>query len=373
MPRLLIFCEYPTLLGGERSMLATLPAVAAAGFEIHVAAPPQGPLATALCERGVSHVAWPCGHGPGERPPLDRLRAELKLLIRTVRPDLIHANSLSAARMAGPVAAACGVPSVGHLRDIVKRSRQALDDLNAHRCLIAVSCATRDFHVAQGVDAGRCVVLHNGVDLSEFRPRPPTGYLHRELGLPSTARLIATIGQLGLRKGTDVALAAAWQIAPKVPNAHWLIIGERTSHKDESREFENLLHSMADEPPLAGRVHFLGSRSDIPKFLNECELLLHAARQEPLGRVLLEAAASGLAVLATDVGGTREIFPTETDGAILVPPDNRSAMADALRALLHNDERRQSLCTGSRRRAEGAFDARHAAARLIEHYESMLI
>ncbi len=45
MPRLLILCEYPTLLGGERSMLATLPAVAAAGFDIFVAAPPSGPLA----------------------------------------------------------------------------------------------------------------------------------------------------------------------------------------------------------------------------------------------------------------------------------------------------------------------------------------
>ena len=49
MPRLLILCEYPTLLGGERSMLATLPAVRAAGFDVHVAAPPVGPLADAKC------------------------------------------------------------------------------------------------------------------------------------------------------------------------------------------------------------------------------------------------------------------------------------------------------------------------------------
>ena len=354
-------------------MLATLPAVAAAGFDIHVAAPPHGPLAAALRERGVSHAAWSCGDEQGLRPPLGRLRAEIKELIRAVRSDLIHANSLSTARIAGPVAVQCGVPSVGHLRDIVKLARQPLDDLNAHRRLIAVSCATRDFHVAQGLDAGRCVVVHNGVDLNEFRPRPPTGYLHRELGLPPTARLIATIGQLGLRKGTDVALAAAVQVASELPNAHWLIIGERTSSKDESREFENLLHSIAEEPPLAGRVHFLSSRSDIPQLLNECVLLLHAARQEPLGRVLLEAAASGLAVVATDVGGTREIFPTDADGAILVPPDDRSAMADALLVLLQNDERRSALAAGGRRRGEEAFDVRHAAARLIEHYESVLI
>ena len=354
-------------------MLATLPAAAAAGFDIHVAAPLQGPLAAALRQRSVSHLAWSSANEHGERPPLERLRADLVELIRAVRPDLIHANSLSTARIAGPVAVACGVPSIGHLRDIVKLARQALDDLNAHRRLIAVSRATRDFHIAQGIDPRRCVVAHNGVDLNEFHPRPPTGYLHQELGLPPTARLVATIGQLGLRKGTDMALAAALQVASDVPNAHWLIIGERTSNKDESREFENLLHSIAEEPPLAGRVHFLGSRSDIPQLLNECVLLLHAARQEPLGRVLLEAAACGLADVATDVGGTREIFPTDADGAMLVSPDNRLAMADALLALLQNDERRSALAAGGRRRAEEAFDIRQTAARLIEHYESVLI
>ena len=91
---------------------------------------------------------------------------------------------------------------------------------------------------------------------------------------------------------------------------HWLIVGERTSNKDESRNFESGLRSTAAQPPLAGRVHFLGSIADVPRLMTECVLLVHAARQEPLGRVLLEAAASGLAVVATDVGGTREIFPT---------------------------------------------------------------
>jgi glycosyltransferase involved in cell wall biosynthesis len=92
-----------------------------------------------------------------------------------------------------------------------------------------------------------------------------------------------------------------------------------------------------------------------------------------LGRVLLEAAASGLAVVASDVGGTREIFPSEADGAILVPPDDPQAIADAVLALLEDDARRHALAVGGRRRAENAFDVRQAASRLIEHYESVLI
>jgi glycosyltransferase involved in cell wall biosynthesis len=196
--------------------------------------------------------------------------------------------------------------------------------------------------------------------------------LHREWDLPDDVRLIATIGQLGLRKGTDVALAAAARVAESVPNVHWLIVGERTSSKDESREFEQRLRAVASEPPLHGRVHFVGQRGDVRQLLTECEMLVHAARQEPLGRVLLESAASGLPVVATDVGGTREIYPTEADGAVLVPVDDAAAIAEAQLALLSDEQRRRALQAGGRRRAEQCFDIRHAAARLLEIYDCVL-
>lgn len=372
MPRVLILSEYPTLLGGERSMLATLPAVAAAGFDVHVAAPLGGPLMEVLVERGISHLPLRTHDDRGERLQLPELRPELAALIQRHRPDLVHANSLTMARIAGPAAAECKVASLGHLRDIIKISQQGVADLNAHRLLVAVSEATRKFHVGQGLDVRKCVVAYNGVDLEEFQPRSATGFLHRELNLPESARLIATIGQLGLRKGTDVALAATKVVAENLSDIHWLIVGERTSSKKESRDFEAKLRLAASEPPLRGRVHFLGQRRDVRPLLNECTLLVHAARQEPLGRVLLESAASGLPVIATDVGGTREIFPAEADGALLVPVDDSAALADAIIRVLSDRTCRESLGVGGRRRAEKQFDIHHASARLVEVYQSVL-
>ncbi len=372
MPRVLILCEYPTLLGGERSMLATLETVAAAGIDVHVAAPGSGPLAEALRARGIAHVAWEPRDAAGVRLPLDALREVLHGVLRDLQANLLHANSLSMARVSGPVAAARYMKSLGHLRDIVRLSRQAVDDLNCHDRLLAVSRATRDFHVAQGVTAQRVMVVHNGVDLGVFRPREATGHLHHELGLPRSVHLVASIGQLGLRKATDVLLAAATQVAHRRGDVHWLVVGERTSNKQESHDFEQLLHNIADEPTLAGRVHFLGARDDVPLVMNEASLLVHAARQEPLGRVLLEAAASGLPVVATDVGGTREIFPSEADGAVLVPADDRHALAEAVVAVLDDEPRRESLSGGGRRRAEAAFDVTLTAPRLAEHYRELL-
>ncbi|MEX0643311.1 MAG: glycosyltransferase family 4 protein [Pirellulales bacterium] len=372
MPRLLILCEHPTLLGGERSMLATLPAVAAAGFDIQIAAPPAGPLADALHERGISHMRLPMLRDGEQHLLLEPTRAELAKLLQRLSPDLVHANNLSIARISGPVVANAGLRSLGHLRDIVKLSQQAINDLNQHTRLLAVSQATRDAHVQQGLDADRCAVLHNGVDLDELRPRAPTGYLHRELGLPENARLVATIGQLGLRKGTEVVLLAAAIVARELSDIHWLIVGERTSNKEESRNFESELRSMASQPPLAGRVLFLGSRADVSQLMNECTLLVHAARQEPLGRVLLEAAASGLPVVATNVGGTQEIFPTTNDGAILIPPDDPPALAEAMTDILTDESRRESFARSARRRAETAFDIQLAAYELITYCGKLL-
>ena len=174
-------------------------------------------------------------------------------------------------------------------------------------------------------------------------------------------------GQLGGHKAQGRTAESAKLVVDELPHVHYLIVGERWSDKPESRQFERDLRAAASSR-LAGRVHFLGYRSDVDRILNELCLLVHAARQEPLGRVLLEAAASGVPVVETDVGGTREIFPPGSETARLVPPDDPEAMAAAVRELMDDEGLRARLKAAARRRAEEAFDARRAAAGLVEHY-----
>ena len=370
MPEILILCEYATLNGGERSMLATLDGVRAGGFTPAVIAPPDGPLAVELATRGFELIPFQCRAADGSRIPQNRLREELVEILRRRRPALLHANSLAMGRLSGPVAVECRLPSVAHLRDIIGLSAQAVADLNCHRRLLAVSQATREFHVAHGLDGKKTHVLYNGVDLQQFRPRTPTGYLQRELGLSADAQLIGNIGQIGLRKGQNMLLHAAALIADRSPNVHYLIVGERNSDKAESRQFERTL-SDAVCGHLAGRVHFLGRRADIPVLLNEFTLLVHSARQEPLGRVLLEAAATGLAIVATDVGGTREILPQKT-AARLVPPDGTDVLAAAILELLQDSELRGRLGAAARRCAEEQFNIQRSVDNLVQHYRAAM-
>jgi glycosyltransferase involved in cell wall biosynthesis len=370
MPTVLLLCEFATLNGGEQSMLSTFEGVCAAGFRPIVACPAEGMLAETLDDRGIETVPFSCFDDTGTRKPLMVLREELAEAIRKIRPDLFHANSLSMGRLSGPVAAESGVPSISHLRDIIKLNAQVIGDLNRHGRLLAVSAATRDHHVAQGLTAAKTFVLHNGVDLERFHPRRSNGFLHEELHLPRESALIAAVGQLGLRKGQEVFVRAAELIADDCPASHFLLVGERCSSKSESREFENSLRAAADGS-LRGRLHFLGFRPKMELILSELTLLVHPARQEPLGRVLLEAGATGLAIIATNVGGTAEIFPAASESAMLVPANEVNPIAEAMRELLLNEEKRRQLGDNARKRIEAAFDVRSAAENLLKHYREM--
>ncbi len=371
MRRVAILCEFGTLNGGENSLLAVLPRIMAGGWTPTIFCPASGAIATTLRERGVAVEPIEYRASDGGARPRDELREELTERLRRLAPALLHANSLSMGRLSGPVAETLTLPSIAHLRDIVGLSQAAVDDLNRHRRLLAVSAATRDAHVQQGLTAERTCVLYNGVDVTEFQPGEPSGWLQRELELPCEALLIGCVGQLILRKGQDVLADAATLLVDHWPTLHYVFVGTRHSEKEETRRFEENLRSTFSSGALARRGHFLGVRTDMPSLLRELTLLAHPARQEPLGRVLLEAGASGCPIVATDVGGTREIFPPDSEAAMLIPPDDPRALAEAIEALLLHPERRAVLGQRARGRIVAAFDADRSAAGLLRHYNEV--
>ncbi|EAQ77895.1 glycosyltransferase family 4 protein [Blastopirellula marina] len=369
MPSVLYLCEYATLNGGENSLLSILPHVISSGWRPTILGPSGGELSTAIRAAGAAYQAWDLVDSQGRKRPLEPLRAELAEHIDRRRPDVVHANSLSMSRILGPIATPPQVVKLGHLRDILKLNRRVLDDLNQLHARIAVSQATRDFHVAQGLTATSSHVIYNGVDKSQFFPAAATHFLHAELGLPPETRLLATIGQIGMRKGVDAALRAFAQVRIAHRDAHLLIVGERFSQKDEAIQYEASLHQYVADNQLADAVSFLEFRSDVAAVLRELTMLVHAARQEPLGRVLLEAAATALPVVATDVGGTREIFSHES--AEITPVDDVEALAAAITRVLANDDYRSQLRGKSHRRSQ-KFEPSHSAAEILRLYDDLL-
>lgn len=370
--RIALLFEYATLNGGERSMLACLDWMKQhdTRFEFVAIAPGTGYLADALLERGIRVIPWQTGSAHSAVPSREGAELRLQDAVRDADPALLHANSLAMGRLTGRVAGRLSIPTSSHLRDILKLSSAATADLNRNQRLIAVSQATRDFHTARGMDVHRVVVIRNGLNLVQFQPRPARGWLRRELGLPEGVVLLATIGQIGLRKGQNILAAAAPEIVSSIPDAHFLMIGERSSIKAESIEYEESIRHSFDAHDLSSHLHCLGRRDDIPNLLTEIDLIVHPANQEPFGRVLLEAAACGIPVVATDVGGTSEIVVDGVTGR-LVPPQNPHALAAAVTGLLVNVPLLKSMGIAARHRALTEFDVARSAESLLQEWDRL--
>ncbi len=352
--RVLVLFEYPTVNGGERSFLAVAPGLIRHGWDFVAIVPPGSPIESACRAADIETTSSPLPSGAG-KPDISVRREQLAALIARLQPGLIHANSLAMARLVGPVAAHQDVPSIGYLRDIIGLSRRAVSDTALNDRLVAVSRATRQFHVDQGIPAKRVEVIYNGIDANQFRPREATFSLHDRLNIPRAHRIILCIGQIGLRKAPDVVLSAFRRLAKDNPDCHLVFVGERNSCKAESLSFEAALIAAANEGPSRGRVHFAGRQEDIHRLMNDAVLLLHAARQEPLGRVLLEASAAALPWIATDVGGTREIIGQPEMFDPLVRVDDDREMASKSMELLRHPALANQLGQFARKRVVACF------------------
>ena len=334
-PLVAVAFEYPSLHGGERSFLACAAALRER-FELVALAPPVGPLADALTAAGLPHVGCDV-----------KDRGELLTALAELRPALLHGNSLSVGRTLGRLYNDLPCPATAHLRDILNLSKAATRDLGRCAGLVAVSAATRDHHVARGLPAGRTTVVYNGIDAAAFAPprrEAARRAVRAELKLPADAPVALTIGQIGLRKGWDV-LAEAARLIKTDPPPRFLAVGERWSRKAESVQFEaDVFETWECAAP--GRVRRLGTRPDVPRLMAAADILIHPARQEPFGRVLLEAAAAGLPIVATAVGGTRELLG---DAFAAVPPDDPAALAAAAENLLSNPDERARLADAAGR------------------------
>jgi glycosyltransferase involved in cell wall biosynthesis len=365
--RFALLFEFGTLNGGEHSMLAVVDRLRDA-IDFVAIAPPGGRLAAALQDRRVEHVPFDVRDAEGTRRPRAELLDRLAAIVGRIAPDVLHANSLSMSRWTGALGDRIAIPRTGHLRDIVKLSAAVVRDLNGNDRLIAVSRATRDFHVGQGLDAARVDVRYNGVDLERFAPRPRTGFLRRELALPDEAVVALSIGQIGLRKGQDVLAEAAIGAFRSLATAgvpfplHVVLVGERLSSKAESIVFERAIGDRFEATGTGDRLHRLGYRTDVPALLHEADLLVHAAKQEPLGRVLLEAAASGCPIVATNVGGTPEIL--DATSARLVPPGDAAVLAAAIVDVVAHPTAARDRAAAARATAEERFDVCRTAERL---------
>ncbi len=369
----LVAFEFGSVNGGENSFLAVVDWLRERGWRFSAVAPIESPLEERLTQTGIPIVPLKRSDESGVRLTQSDRRDEFARCIARVRPDMVHCNSLSMSRLCGPVCRQLNIPSLGYLRDIIKISRKAMDDINQLDRIVAVSDATRAFHIEHGLSKERSVTIHNGIDREQFLSLSSSRRsIRKELSVADDSQLLLSCGQIGMRKGLDTLVEAFIKLVSSETNdpsgSHLLIVGQRHSKKREAIEYEQQLIKRVGAAQLNHRVHFLGQRTDIAAIMQQSTLLVHAARQEPLGRVLLEAAAVGLPIVATDAGGTAEVLSLPALKSCLVAVDAPAALATAAQMLLEDESLRERLAQQLQQLAATSFSVEACAMQLNDSY-----
>lgn len=228
--------------------------------------------------------------------------------------------------------------------------------------LIAVSQALREHLRAQGYADSRVSMIHNGVDTDYFVPGDQKTARQRA-GLPQNAFCFIFVGRIVPAKGIMQLLRAFQQLACQEKRAHLLFVGQGI--------FESRIYDFVNQHRLHDRIHLMGFQADIRPMLAMADCLVLPSKREGFGLVLLEAMASGLATIATDVGGPREIIVQRETG-LLIPPNDDAALLDAMRYAMRNPAWTSDAGQAGRAIACAKFDIQQQVDGVEDVYDKLL-
>jgi glycosyltransferase involved in cell wall biosynthesis len=209
------------------------------------------------------------------------------------------------------------------------------------------------------------IVIYNGLNTHGFSAFPPGAHeqVRGELGIPLDAFAVGSVGRLHPQKGYDLLLQAVGFLHTRIPTLRVLIVGEG--------EARPALEQQRRELGLEEVVIFAGERRDIPAMLSALDGFVSASRWEGLSNAVLEAAAAGLPVIATRVGGTPEIV-LDGETGLLVEPEDAQGLATAILQLYENPELRRRLGQAGQQRVEAAFTLRTTIQKTGQLYTRLL-
>ena len=290
--------------------------------------------------------------------------------------DIIHANSVRAGLIAAPGRVTGNPPTVVHVRDVVPPGitgtavKRAVA-LGSHRTL----CISE--HVARSFGWGsRVQVIPNGVDLQRFDPAAGDRAARRAaIGLRPGEPALGVIAQLTPWKGQDDAIEALALVRRRHPQAKLILIGEAKflgrDTRFDNKAFEAGLVRRARQLGILDAVMFLGERADIPELMHALDVVLVPSWEEPFGRSVIEGMAMQRAVVATDVGGPREIIDNGATG-LLASPRDPAGWATQIKRLLDDDELRARIGCAARASLHGRLDAGTHIRSVLAAYRELL-
>lgn len=349
-------------------------AAAAAGYDVQVATAP-GPAVARVLAEGFTHHAVPLSRRGLN--PFSELRtlAALTALYRRLKPDLIHHVTIKpvligsiAARLARSPAVVSAVSGLGYvfitpgwparvLRAVIRAGYRLALRRPGTRVIFQNPDDRREFLDQKLIDPKAAVLIKgSGVDTVQFDVQP-----ERE-GVP----LIVLPSRMLWDKGVGEFVKAARSLRAQGIEARFALVGDSDPGNPTAIP-ETRLRAWQDK----GEVEWWGHRGDMPAVLAQAHIVCLPSYREGLPKSLIEAAACGRAIVACDVPGCREIA-RHNENALLVPPRDPVALAEALRKLIADPQLRQRMGQRGRSMVEAEFSLERVVAETLATYAALL-
>jgi len=203
----------------------------------------------------------------------------------------------------------------------------------------------------------------NGIDVDAYDLTVNVGELRRSIGVPEDAIVFGIVARLSAAKDHRNLFRAFRIAADRHPRARLVLVGDG--------ELRGNLEADAAELGIENRVILLGSRHDVPQLLHTFDVFVLSSYTEGLAVTLLEAMSAGLPVVATDVGGNREVVRDGETG-VLVPARDTEKLAEAMAGMIADPGRAHRMGTCGRERARSDFGIDAMVARYQERYEHLI-
>ncbi len=349
-----------------------------AGFRVTLVSSPGVLLTRTAALEGVESVAIPMQREMAPSADLVSL-ARLWWLLFRLKPDMTEFSTPKAGLLGSIAALLCGVPTrVYFLRGLKLESSSGLKrhillaaEKLASACSHAVLCnsdSLRNEVRDLGLAPERKLRLlgsgsSNGVDVERFHPGP--GHLRAHLGLPLNAPVVGFVGRLTRDKGLPELVEAFDTILAAKPNAHLLLVGWFDAAED------------ALDPALCARIrnhpriHLTGFVADTAPYYRVMDVMVLPTWREGFPNAVLEAAATGIAVVTTLSTGSRDAVVPEVTG-LLIPPGYPAAISEAVLKLLGNSQRRCRMGQAARAWVLDHYVNGRVLSRTVHYYKSLL-
>jgi len=381
--RVLFISSVGELGGAERSLYEAVKELPRERIEAHLCAPPASPLGRLLGALQVPVHEVPLRHFRRSLNP-HVLYGQVRALYQGSRQiielcqahgiELLHANTNSAALVGWEAARGARLPLIWHCRDLATPHGIARILGSRAAAVVAISGAVEAHLLKEGVEPRKVTRIENGIDLSPFSPSglyaAVRARVRAGLGIEANRPVLLTVGAYVPWKKHELFLETLARVRRRLPSAVGLLAG--SDKLKENAAYVSSLHALARHLALRPEaLKVLDEREDVPELMMAADVFVSCSENEPFGRVLAEAGASGLPVVSTRSGGKPEIIEDNVTG-ILTATGDAEALAAACTRLLSDPVLRRQMGGAAHKRVTALFDVRRTACELAALYESIL-